>query len=220
MSRSVHPTAIVDRGARVGRGVRIWHFCHVMAGATIGADAMLGQGCFVGRGVAIGDRTRIQNNVSVFEGVRIEDDVFVGPSVVFTNVKAPRAFLRAGRSARASGAESAPVFATTVVRRGVTIGANATILPGVELGEWCFVGAGALVARDVPAFALVVGVPARRVGWVGAGGTKLRFVRGLARCPVTGERYRLTRSGVRRDEKAAAPGRRAQRRKRRSTERS
>jgi len=224
MSRSpaVHPTAVVDRGARVGRGARIWHFCHLMEGATVGAGAMLGQGCFVGRGVTIGDRTRIQNNVSVFEGVSIEEDVFVGPSVVFTNVKAPRAFLRADRSG-APRRGSTPAFAATVIRRGATIGANATILPGLELGAFCFVGAGALVAKDVPAFALVVGVPARRVGWVGAGGVKLRFVRGVARCPVTGERYRLMRSGVRRDDGAETKvmaRRAAKPKRRRSAERA
>jgi UDP-2-acetamido-3-amino-2,3-dideoxy-glucuronate N-acetyltransferase len=166
-----------------------------MDDATIGAEAMLGQGCFVGRGVAIGERARIQNNVSVFEGVSIEEDVFIGPSVVFSNVKRPRAFSR--RGSRADTGARKREFERTVVRRGATVGANATILPGIELGAYCFVGAGALVSRSVPDHALVVGVPARRVGWVARSGVRLRFVRNVARCPLTGERYRLTRSGVR-----------------------
>jgi UDP-2-acetamido-3-amino-2,3-dideoxy-glucuronate N-acetyltransferase len=183
-ARLIHESAVIDRGAFVGSGTRVWHFSHVMSGARIGRDSMLGQGCFVGRDVSIGDRVRIQNNVSIFEGVSIEDEVFVGPSAVFTNVNRPRAFVK-----RAD-------YQKTVVRRAASIGANATILPGVTLGSYCLVGAGAVVRKDVPAFALVAGVPARRIGWVSRQGEPLEFERGLAHCPATGEQYRLTRNAV------------------------
>ena len=183
---SIHPTAVVDPGAVLGPGARVWHFCHVMDGAHIGAHSMLGHGCFVGRGVKIGAGVRVQNHVSVFEGVELEDEVFVGPSAVFTNVTNPRA----ARS-RTNG------FSRTLVRRGATIGANATILPGVVLGEYCFVGAGAVVREDVPAYALVVGVPARRTGWMSRRGERLEFNAGVGVCAVSGERYELTDAGVR-----------------------
>lgn len=183
-SRLIHESAIIDAGAKVGSGTRVWHFCHVMPGARIGRDSMLGQGCFVGRDVSIGDRVRIQNNVSVFEGVAIEDDVFVGPSAVFTNVNRPRAFVKRSDYAR------------TVVQRGASIGANATILPGVTLGSYCLIGAGAVVRHDVPDFALMVGVPARRLGWVSRQGEQLEFARGIATCPRSGERYRLVKKAV------------------------
>jgi UDP-2-acetamido-3-amino-2,3-dideoxy-glucuronate N-acetyltransferase len=175
----IHPTAIIDAGATIGDEARIWHHCHVMTGARIGRGVMLGQGCFVGKGVTIGERSRIQNYVSVFEGVELESDVFVGPSAVFTNVLRPRAFLK-------------QEFQRTLVRRGATIGANATILPGLTIGEYAFVGAATLVREDVPAHALVVGVPGRHVGWVGTHGEKLRFEGDVGVCPVTGERFRLT----------------------------
>jgi UDP-2-acetamido-3-amino-2,3-dideoxy-glucuronate N-acetyltransferase len=183
-ARLIHESAVLDEGAMVGRGTRIWHFCHVMSGARIGRDSMLGQGCFVGRDVSIGDRVRIQNNVSVFEGVSIEDEVFVGPSVVFTNVNRPRAFVKRSHYER------------TVVRRGASIGANATILPGVTLGQHCLIGAGAVVRHDVPDFALVAGVPARRRGWVSRQGEPLEFARGVAYCPLGGERYHLVKNAV------------------------
>jgi UDP-2-acetamido-3-amino-2,3-dideoxy-glucuronate N-acetyltransferase len=188
---TVHASAVVDRGARLGDGVKIWHFCHVMGSATLGAEVMLGQGCFVGAGVTIGARARLQNHVSVFAGVVLEDDVFVGPCAVFTNVRRPRAFVRHREERGSEG------FETTRVRRGASIGANATIRSGVELGEYCLVGAGAVVTRDVPSFALVTGVPARRSGWVSRLGEPLRFTNGRARCPSTGERYRLVRGEVR-----------------------
>ncbi len=191
---SVHPTAIVEPGAELGEGVRIWHFCHVMSGARLGSGSMLGQGCFVGRGVRVGSGVRVQNHVSLFEGVELEDDVFVGPSAVFTNVVNPRAHVDRKRE-----------FARTLVRRGATIGANATILPGVTLGEHCFVGAGAVVRADVPAYALVVGVPARAAGYVSRHGERLEFVDGGATCPVTGERYELTASGVELKDERASP---------------
>jgi UDP-2-acetamido-3-amino-2,3-dideoxy-glucuronate N-acetyltransferase len=181
----VHPSAIVDEGVELGDNVAIWHFSHVMSGARLGEGTLIAQGCFVGRGVSIGARVRVQNHVSVFEGVTIEDDVFIGPSAVFTNVKRPRAFVR-----------RAPNFERIVVRRGATLGANSTILTGVELGQYCFVGAGAVVRTNVPAFALVVGTPARRIGWVSRGGERLDFVAGIARCPAGGERYRLAGDGI------------------------
>jgi UDP-2-acetamido-3-amino-2,3-dideoxy-glucuronate N-acetyltransferase len=177
----IHETAVVDPGAVIGAGARIWHFCHVMEGAVIGAGCVLGQGCFVAAGVRIGDRCRIQNHVSLFSGVELEQEVFVGPSAVFTNVINPRAHV-----SRKSE------FRPTRVRAGATIGANATILPGVTLGAWSFVAAGAVVTHDVPDFALVAGVPARQVGWISRHGDKLELdAAGFARCPATGERYRL-----------------------------
>jgi len=182
----IHGTAIVETGATLGRGVRVWHFCHVMEGANIGAGSQLGQGCFIGRNVKIGARARLQNQVNVFEGVELEDDVFIGPSVTFTNVKNPRAAISRRHA-----------FARTLVRRGASIGANATILPGVVLGEYCFVGAGAVVTRDVPAFALVVGVPARAEGWMSRHGERLAFHDGRATCPATGEAYELVDARVR-----------------------
>ncbi|HEY3493456.1 MAG TPA: acyltransferase [Polyangiaceae bacterium] len=181
----VHPSAVVDEGVTLGAGVSIWHFSHVMTGASIGPGSMIAQGCFVGKNVTIGAGVRIQNNVSVFDGVTIEDEVFVGPSAVFTNVKRPRAFVRRG-----------PPFERILVRRGATIGANATVLPGVELGRYAFVAAGALVRENVPAFALVAGVPARPLGWVSRRGERLTFEAGVACCAESGERYRLTPSGV------------------------
>jgi UDP-2-acetamido-3-amino-2,3-dideoxy-glucuronate N-acetyltransferase len=182
----VHPSSEVDAGASLGQGVKIWHFCHVMPGARLGPGAQLGQGCFIGQGVSVGARARIQNHVSVFEGVTLEDDVFVGPNATFTNVKNPRAHV-------VRRAE----FRRTLVRRGATIGANATILPGIELGEYCFVGAGAVVTHDVPAHALVLGTPARAAGYMSRHGERLAFAEGAAVCPATGERYALTPSGVR-----------------------
>ncbi len=149
----IHPSAIVDEGARIGEGTRIWHFVHVCGGAQIGRHCSLGQNVFVGNKVRIGDRVKIQNNVSVYDNVTLEDDVFCGPSMVFTNVYNPRAAI-----------ERKSEYRDTLVRRGATLGANCTIVCGVTVGEYAFVGAGAVVNRDVPDFALVVGVPARQVG--------------------------------------------------------
>jgi UDP-2-acetamido-3-amino-2,3-dideoxy-glucuronate N-acetyltransferase len=153
-SASVHPTAVIDEGARLGAGARIWHFCHVMPDARIGARCILGQNVFVGRAVSIGEDTKIQNNVSVYEGVRIGRRCFVGPSAVFTNVKTPRAEV-----------ERKSAYLPTVVRDGATIGANATVVCGVTIGRYAVVGAGSVVTADVPDHALVYGVPARPRGW-------------------------------------------------------
>lgn len=173
----VHPTAVVDEGAEIGAGTRIWHFSHILGRTRIGRDVVIGQNVMIGPSVTIGNRCKIQNNVSIYEGVVLEDEVFCGPSCVFTNVLNPRA-----------GIERKSEFRPTIVRRGATIGANATIVCGVELGEYCFVGAGAVVTKPVPAHALVVGNPARQIGWVGRSGERLGD--DLV-CPRTGERYAL-----------------------------
>ena len=183
VAASIHPSAIVDEGAQLGEGTRVWHFVHVSAGARIGARCALGQGVFVGNDVRIGDNVRIQNNVSVYDAVTLEDDVFCGPSMVFTNVHNPR-----------SAVVRKTEYRRTLVRRGATLGANCTIVCGTTIGEHAFVGAGAVVSRDVPAFALVLGVPARRIGWMSRHGERLPLPvsgRGEAACPATGERYRL-----------------------------
>lgn len=175
-----HESAYVDAGAEIGSDTKIWHFCHVMSGARLGARCSLGQNVFVAAGVRIGDNVRIQNNVSIYEGVELEDDVFCGPSMVFTNVRTPRsAFPRKGEG-----------YARTVVRRGATIGANATVVCGVTVGECSLIGAGSVVTKDVPAFALMAGVPARLVGWVCACGVKLDFA-GTTRaaCKECGRRF-------------------------------
>lgn len=182
----VHESAYVDQPATIGRGTSIWHFCHVLAGATIGDDCVLGQNVMVGSRAVVGSGVRIQNNVSIYDGVRIEDDAFVGPSAVFTNVINPRSpFPRKDE------------FRTTLVKRGATIGANATIICGVTLGAHCMVGAGAVVTHDVPEYALVIGVPARRQGWISRYGQRLCFdTDGIARCERTGDVYHITDAQV------------------------
>jgi UDP-2-acetamido-3-amino-2,3-dideoxy-glucuronate N-acetyltransferase len=180
MTAQVHPSAIVDAGAQLGAGTRIWHFAHVCAGARIGAGCSLGQGVYVGNDVRIGANVKIQNNVSVYDAVTLEDDVFCGPSVVFTNVHNPRSTVpRRGE------------YRPTLVKQGATLGANCTVVCGTTVGRFAFVGAGAVVSRDVPDFALVVGVPARRIGWVSRHGERLVFEGDVAACAATGERYRL-----------------------------
>ncbi|HEU5262209.1 MAG TPA: acyltransferase [Gemmatimonadales bacterium] len=174
----VHESSYVDEGARVGKGTKIWHFCHVMPGAVIGERCNLGQNVVVMPGTRIGNNVKIQNNVSIYEGVILEDDVFCGPSCVFTNVLNPRSHVSRKHEYR-----------QTVVRRGSSIGANATILCGVTLGEYAFIGAGAVVTSDVPPYALMVGVPARRVGWMCQCGDRLHVTGGSAVCGICGSRY-------------------------------
>ncbi len=183
---SVHPSAIVDQGARIGAGTKIWHFSHVMSGARIGTGCSLGQNVFVGGAAVIGDGCKIANNVSLYDAVWLEAEVFVGPSVVFTNVRTPRAFISRKMD-----------FRPTRVGKGATLGANATIVCGRALGAYCLVGAGAVVTRDVPAYALVVGTPARRRGWVCHCGEILPEVSASAavpglRCRACGKAFRVT----------------------------
>src|SRR6202048_1842649 len=172
----IHESAYVDDGAQIGADTKVWHFCHVLGGARIGERWSLGQNVVVMNGTRIGDNVKIQNNVSVYEGVELEDDVFCGPSMVFTNVINPRSHVSRKKEYR-----------RTLVRRGATIGANATILCGVTLGEYAFVGAGAVVSKDVPAYALMVGVPARRVGWMCQCGERLPDS-GAGTCAACGAR--------------------------------
>ena len=184
MATTIHPSAVVDAGAQLGDDCRVWHFVHISAGARIGRGCSFGQNVFVANDVCIGHNVKIQNNVSVYDAVTLEDDVFCGPSVVFTNVHNPRA-------AVVRKSEYRP----TLVKRGATLGANSTIVCGTTIGRHAFVGAGAVVTHDVPDFALVVGVPAEQIGWMSRHGERLTFVDGAAACPATGERYRL-RDGV------------------------
>jgi UDP-2-acetamido-3-amino-2,3-dideoxy-glucuronate N-acetyltransferase len=174
----VHESSYVDDGARIGKGTKIWHFCHVMAGAVIGERCNLGQNVVVMPGTWIGNNVKIQNNVSIYEGVTLEDDVFCGPSCVFTNVLNPRSHVSRKHA-----------YQPTRVQRGASIGANATILCGVTLGAYAFIGAGAVVTSDVPAYGLMVGVPARRVGWMCQCGERLPPGAGTVRCPACGTTY-------------------------------
>jgi UDP-2-acetamido-3-amino-2,3-dideoxy-glucuronate N-acetyltransferase len=181
MNDAIHSSAIVDPGAVLGEGTRVWHFSHVCAGARIGVACSLGQNVFVGNDVVIGDRVKIQNNISVYDAVTLEDEVFCGPSTVFTNVYNPR-----------SGIVRKDQYRRTLVRRGATIGANATIVCGITIGEYAFIGAGAVVNRDVPDFALMAGVPARQIGWISRFGERLPLRMkggGEAVCPHTGDTY-------------------------------
>ena len=175
----VHESSFVDEGAKVGAGTKIWHFCHVMPGAEIGEQCSLGQNVVVMPGTRIGNNVKIQNNVSIYEGVELEDDVFCGPSCVFTNVGTPRSHMSRKNE-----------YERTLVRQGASIGANATVVCGVTLGEYSFIGAGAVVTSDVPPYALMVGVPARRVGWMCNCGERLRVSDGGAECERCGMAYR------------------------------
>jgi UDP-2-acetamido-3-amino-2,3-dideoxy-glucuronate N-acetyltransferase len=185
MTYWAHPTAIVDQPAQVGEGTKIWHFCHVMAGARIGAGCVLGQNVFVAARAVLGNRCKIQNNVSLYDDVILEDDVFVAPSAVFTNVVNPRAFI-----------ERKDEYRATRVGRGASVGANATVVCGHDIGEYAFVGAGAVVTKQVPAYALVTGVPARQVGWMCRCGVRLPDGKdGALDCKACGHRYHLAADG-------------------------
>jgi UDP-2-acetamido-3-amino-2,3-dideoxy-glucuronate N-acetyltransferase len=177
----IHPTAVVDQGAVIGSGTKIWHFSHIMSGAVLGRQCNLGQNVFIASGVVIGNNVKIQNNVSLYTGVICEDDVFLGPSVVFTNVINPR-----------SAVNRKGAYKQTIVGRGVSIGANATIVCGHKIGQYAFIGAGAVVTGEIPDFALVVGNPGRVVGFMSRMGHKLGFSeKGQAVCPESGEQYTL-----------------------------
>lgn len=189
MSYFKHDSAIVDEGAQIGEGSRVWHFVHVCRGATIGRRVSLGQNVFVGNRVTIGDDCKVQNNVSVYDNVVLEDGVFCGPSMVFTNVYNPRSFV-----------ERKDEYRDTLVRQGATLGANCTIICGVTIGEYAFVAAGAVVNRDVKAYALIVGIPGRQIGWMSRHGERLELPlhgEGEAVCAHTGERYFVSQGEVR-----------------------
>jgi UDP-2-acetamido-3-amino-2,3-dideoxy-glucuronate N-acetyltransferase len=181
-----HATAVIDEGCTIGVGTKIWHFCHIMTGAKIGKECKLGQNVFVANDVAIGDRVKIQNNVSLYGGVEIADDVFLGPSCVFTNVKTPRAHV-----------DRSELYARTIIGKGATIGANATIVCGIEVGEYAFVGAGAVLTKSVPPHALMLGVPAQQKGWVCHCGVVLPSVQAGEKtvCSECARSYREVRPG-------------------------
>ncbi len=176
-----HPTAIIESGSEIGEGTSIWHFSHIMPGCKIGSKCTIGQGIYVDRDVNIGNGVKIQNHVSIYTGVTIEDDVFLGPSMVFTNVINPRSFI-----------ERKSEFKQTTVCKGATIGANATILCGVKIGNYAMIGAGAVVTKDVPSFAVMIGNPAKQDGWISKAGHRLKFEENnVAICAATGEKYKL-----------------------------
>lgn len=186
MNYQAHETAVIDEGASIGAGTKIWHFSHIMPGAALGERCNIGQNVVVSPGVVLGANVKVQNNVSIYEGVTCDDDVFLGPSCVFTNITNPRSAVnRRGQYAR------------THVGRGASIGANATIVCGHDIGPYAFIGAGAVVTKNVPAYALVVGNPARQIGWMSAHGHRLKFDQnGRAICPESGEAYRLTQDAA------------------------
>lgn len=175
-----HPTAVIDKGCRIGAGTKVWHFSHLMPGAVIGENCVIGQNVFVADNVVLGNNVKVQNNVSLYEGVTCEDDVFIGPSVVFTNVINPR-----------SAVSRKDQFQKTIIKKGATIGANATIICGNEIGCYALIGAGAVVTKPVAAYALVIGNPARQTGWVSEQGHTLQFVNGKAVCEGSRQEYQL-----------------------------
>lgn len=181
-----HPSAVIDHGATIGEGTKIWHFSHIMSSAIIGKNCNLGQNVFIGEGVIIGNNVKIQNNVSLYTGVICEDDVFLGPSCVFTNVINPRSKVnRRGQ------------YMKTIVKKGASVGANATVICGNDLGSYCFIGAGAVVTKHVPDYALMVGNPATQIGWMSEYGQKLVFnSHGIAVCEESNEQYKITKGVV------------------------
>jgi UDP-2-acetamido-3-amino-2,3-dideoxy-glucuronate N-acetyltransferase len=182
-----HETAVIDPGCKIGKGTRIWHFSHIMPDCILGENCNLGQNVVISPGVVLGNNVKVQNNVSIYTGVTCEDDVFLGPSMVFTNIVNPR-----------SAVVRKDQYVKTLVRRGASIGANATIVCGIEIGEFAFIGAGAVVIRDVPAFGLVVGNPAKQIGWMSEYGHQLKFdEKGKAECPESGQTYSLENGKVR-----------------------
>jgi UDP-2-acetamido-3-amino-2,3-dideoxy-glucuronate N-acetyltransferase len=187
MDYYVHPSSIIDQPCTIGKGTKIWHFCHVMAGAQIGDNCTLGQNVMVANNVTIGNNVKIQNNVSVYEGVELEQDVFCGPSCVFTNVINPRSQINRHHD-----------YQVTLVRRGATLGANATIICGITIGQYAFIGAGSVVTRDVPDYALILGVPGVRKGWMSRHGYQLVISgdKSLMVCPFSGWRYREEEPGI------------------------
>jgi UDP-2-acetamido-3-amino-2,3-dideoxy-glucuronate N-acetyltransferase len=186
MSYFAHDTAIIDEGCTIGEGTKIWHFSHIMPDCVIGEGCNIGQNCMISPNVVLGKNVKIQNNVSVYTGVICEDDVFLGPSMVFTNVVNPR-----------SGVNRRGQYTETVVRKGASIGANATIVCGHDIGEFAFIGAGAVVTKEVPAYALVVGNPAKQIGWMSEFGHRLQFDdKGIAVCPESKESYKLENNRV------------------------
>lgn len=181
-----HPTAVIDEGSQIGEGTKIWHFCHIMPGCVIGDNCNIGQNVVVSPGVVLGKNVKVQNNVSIYTGVTCEDDVFLGPSMVFTNVINPR-----------SAVNRKSEYMKTVVKRGASIGANATIVCGHDIGSYAFIGAGAVVTKDVPDYALVIGNPARQTGWMSEYGHQLKFDKdGYAVCEESNERYFLSKGKV------------------------
>lgn len=185
-SKYIHPTAEVDAGAQIGKHTKIWHFCHLMSRCKVGESCTIGQNVFIDNNVIVGNGVKIQNNVSLYNGVLIEDDVFLGPSVVFTNIINPRSFI-----------ERKNEFKNTLVHKGASIGANATILCGLEIGEYAMIGAGSVVIKDIPAFALMIGNPAKQIGWVSKAGLNLDFDSdGISKCPQTGKLYKLENQSI------------------------
>ena len=181
----VHPTAVVDEPVEIGEGTKIWHFTHIMSGARIGENCIIGQNVFVGSGALLGNNIKVQNNVSIFDGVTLEDDVFCGPSMVFTNVFNPRSFISRKKE-----------FRQTSVRKGATIGANVTIVCGNMIGQYAFIGAGSVVTKDVPEYALVYGNPGKVKGWVCQCAVEITFRSGKAVCKACGKKYRKDSAGV------------------------
>jgi UDP-2-acetamido-3-amino-2,3-dideoxy-glucuronate N-acetyltransferase len=182
----VHPTSVVDESAEIGEETKIWHFSHIMSGAKIGKNCSIGQNVFIGSAAILGDNIKIQNNVSIYDGVVLEDDVFCGPSMVFTNVFNPRSFISRKKE-----------FRKTVVGRGATIGANATVVCGNQIGRYAFIGAGSVVTKDVPDYALVYGNPGKVKGWMCQCAEEIVFRSGKAKCHICGRKYKKAKTGVR-----------------------